>query len=310
MSHHLLRGCRLFLLLLFMSALASTALAQIGVGISLPRRDFILYEPMILEIQLLNSSGKNIVFNEDDKWLDIEVVREKVELISRTNQPIIDKDVYLDAASTMSVKTNLPYTHEIREPGNYEIQAKVRYKGRVYASAILPCTVVNGSVQWRQRFVYTNPKTHKEEVREYELVAQKADKGNRLVARIRDPEKRRVMCCTPVGDLLGFGSPEVKVDSGGTLHVLNQTAPRQFLYSKISPEGIRETPRFFISFSGTEPALVESEDEGILVVGGREVGDDGKIREFRRPGSAGPSPALPKPDSDDDKDRDKQEEDD
>jgi hypothetical protein len=206
-------------------------------------------------------------------------------MIGQTGRPIVDKPIYLNAASAATLKTNLTYTHEIRDPGNYEIQAKVRYKGRTYASAILPVSVVNGSVQWRQRFAYTNPKSHQEEIRDYELVSQKADRGNRLVARIRDPDKKRVMCCTPVGDLMSFGSPEAKIDAGGTLHILNQTAPKQFIYSKISPEGIRETPRFFLSI-GSPPALVESKDEGVLVVGGSEVGEDGKILSFGRPVNA------------------------
>ncbi len=298
MSHRIILAC-----LAFLSLLASAAQAQISVGIALPRRDYILYEPIMLEISLLNSSGKNIVFGEDDKWIRIEIIREKVELVSETDRPIVDKPIYLDAASTATLKTNLTYTHEIRDPGNYEVQAKVRYKGRTYASAILPIAVVNGAVQWKQRFVYTNPKSHKEEVRDYELIAQKVEKGNRLVARIRDPDHRRVMCCTPVGDLMGFGDPEVKIDTGGTLHVLNQVAPKQFLYSKISPEGIREKPRFFLAVTAP-PALIESEDEGILVVGGSEVGDDGKILVFNR-GGPHPIPAMEVSDEEIKKDRKK-----
>ena len=291
-----------------LSLLASAAQAQVGVGIALPRRDYILYEPIMLEVSLLNSSGKNIVFGEDDKWINLEIVREKVELVSKTDRPIIDKPIYLDAASTATLKTNLTYTHEIREPGNYEVQAKVRHKGRTYVSAILPITVVNGAVQWKQRFAYTNPKSHKEEVRDYELVAQKAEKGNRLVARIRDPENRRVMCCTPVGDLMGFGSPEAKIDTGGTLHILNQVAPKQFLYSKISPEGIREKPRFFLAVTAP-PALIESEDEGILVLGGSEVGEDGKILVFNR-GAPRAVSAIPVTDEEIKKDRKKRDDDD
>jgi len=285
--------------------LIPSARAQIGVGAALPRRDYILYEPMMLEISLLNSSGKNMVFQPDDKWIGLEVIREKVELIPETGRPIVDKPIYLDAASSTTLKTNLTYTHEIREPGDYEIQVKVRYKGRLYASAIQSVTVVNGSVQWKQRFAFTNPKSRQEEVRDYELVSQKADRGNRLVARIRDPDKKRVMCCTPVGDLMSFGSPEAKIDAGGTLHVLNQTAPKQFVYSKISPEGIREQPRYFLSI-GSPPALVESKDEGVLVVGGSEVGNDGKILSFGKRANA-PVPARAVTEEDIKRDRQKRE---
>jgi hypothetical protein len=295
-------------ILALLGLMASSVHAQLGVGLALPQRDYILYEPVMLEIALLNSSGKNIIFNEDQKWIDLEVVREKTDLISKTDRPIVDKTIYLDAASSVTLKTNVTYTHEIREPGNYEIQAKVRYKGRTYASAILPITIVNGSVQWKQRFAYTNPKSKKDEIREYELVAQKQNKGNRLVARIRDPEKRRVMCCTPVGDLMGFGAPEAKIDSGGTLHVLNQIAPKQYLYSKISPEGIRERPRFFISVTNP-PSLIESAEEGILVLGGNEVGPDGKILVFNR-GSSQPVRAISVTDDDVSKDRKKRDDDD
>lgn len=273
------------------------ARAQIGVGLTIPRRDYILYEPIMAEISLLNSSGRNIVFNEDEKWIDIEVVREKVELIPKTDRPIIDKNIYLDSASSATLKTNVTYTHEIREPGSYELQVKVRYKGRTYASAIQNISVVNGAVQWKQRFVFTHPKSRKEQVRDYELIAQKADKGNRLVARIRDPETRRVMCCTPVGDLIGFGDPEAKIDSGGMLHILNQIAPRQYAYSRLSPDGIRGKVRYFLSLGGSVPALIDSGDEGVMVLGGREVSEDGKLLALSRKDGGrdmlSPMPARP-----------------
>jgi hypothetical protein len=68
------------------------------------------------------------------------------------------------------------------------------------------------------------------------------------------------------------------------------------LYSRISPEGIREKPRAFLSISG-KPSLIETADEGILVLGGTEVGEDGRAITFDRPGARQmPVPARKAPD--------------
>ena len=237
-----------------------------------------LFEPIPAQVDLVNSSGRNIVLRNDDKWLAFTIVRDKVEMIPPTGLPFNDLDIYLDATSSHAHRVNLTYAYEIREPGSYQVEANVNYKGHAYNSAPLTIKIVPGAKVWEQKSNFVHPKTGEESVREYELIAHKEIQGNRLLARVRDPKKGQIMCCVPLGNLLGWGEPSAQVDGNGTLHVLNQTGPRNFTYTKTSADGITEPSRHFVSMS-SRPNLVLADQE-ILVVGGDEIGEDGKTLVF------------------------------
>jgi hypothetical protein len=164
----------------------------------------------------------------------------------------------------------------------------------------VPFHIIKGSKLLEEEFGVPGP-DGAPEMRKVALIRANGLKQQRLYARITDDADQRVFRVMPLGPMVSFGRPELRIDGSNTLHLLFQNGPRSFLYGAISPEGAWRA-RLTYDYGETRPGLRVNEQGRVLVQGGlRRVtagdlpapGAPSPVGENPRPPAALPTPAPP-----------------
>jgi hypothetical protein len=72
--------------------------------------------------------------------------------------------------------------------------------------------------------------------RSYELMSFQQPKQDMLYVRIEDHDTGIVYGTYPLGRLVNGYDPEAQVDSLSQLHILQMVAPKEYLYTRLSPD--------------------------------------------------------------------------
>jgi hypothetical protein len=87
-----------------------------------------------------------------------------------------------------------------------------------------------------------------------------------LYLRIEDKAEGTIYATHQLGKILSFGSPDIELDDHNTIHVLQNSAPKVFTYTKVDLDG-KILDRKIYEESPRAPALHRQNGE-IHVVGG------------------------------------------
>lgn len=270
--------------------------AQVQVELAAERSEYLLYEPLEIKVKVANLMGDALDLRRPsgkEPWLDFLVVTRQNEVIGHTEKPWTAPPMLLAGGEVRSAIINIIPYFALRDPGEYEIVALVALDGKRTTSRGIKISVVKGASVWHQEFTApADPPTRQPRFRSYALLIHRTERGQMLYARIQNPKEERVFCTTPLGMIVNYGEPGVRIDRKGNLHVLHQSGTRTFTYNSFSTEG-RSLSRRFFSNIGSPPQMVVSEDGELLVVGGEEIFFDDKNRETVIP----TAPAVKIPDS-------------
>jgi hypothetical protein len=86
--------------------------------------------------------------------------------------------------------------------------------------------------------------------------------------RIEDRERGRVYATHQLGQFLTFGRPEVMLDVDNQIHILQNTLPKQFLYTHLGLGGEVLGQQAYRE-AGSRPRLAKQEGGSVTVVGGK-----------------------------------------
>jgi hypothetical protein len=261
------RAALLFLALMAGAIAALPARAQIQVGVATQRSDFLLYERVDLYVTVTNTSGTDIVLdnNEGHPWLSFLVSKHN-RLPVRPERDSTFAAVPLKAGEAKTLKVNLTPLFAFREEGQYTAAAVVDLPGAGQAiSANVPFTVMEGRTVWsQQRPVDTSERT-------YSLVRFSPDANTtRLYLRVVDPAENVVYANLALGDLVSSVDPQVSFDPKGNIHVLQPVALGSYLYTRADPDGKILVQDVFKTYQQIRPQLYKVSDGNVTVMGGLE----------------------------------------
>lgn len=246
---------------------AANAHAQLEVRIQLPRRLYMLYEPVIATVSIRNVSGRDIVLRDSgsQNWFGFEVTRQGGRQVAPRSTTYSLQPLDLGAGETLSRTINLTPLFALQELGTYRVRSVIYFAdlNRVYASGYAVLDIAEGRVLRKQSVGVPDSR----QTRDVSLMAFRMPEGERLYIRIVDSDRGIVYCNTKLGRLLTTDLPQMVFGRENSVHVLHPAAPRQFLYTELGLDGKVVQRKTYLA-PKTNPRLTVSADNVVNVVGG------------------------------------------
>ncbi len=255
---------RLLRFILLYGFLLGGVQAQLQIGIQLTRDQFVLFEPVPIQLTIANNTGEEIVLGTtgDSPWLSFLVYDQEHHSI-RADQKISMEPVTIAALTQKTISVNLTPLYSIRDAGQYRVQAVVTWKGQQMISKTISFNVANAQKIWtKNRPVDGTPRT-------YSLLRFSPNSNSMLLfIRIEDIEKNLVYATSPLGEFVTFIPPETMFDTDGKLHILHPKGRGSFRYSRIDENGTIEHQVDYNTSNRGRPTLTKGDEGLILVQGG------------------------------------------
>lgn len=258
--------------------------AQVRVDISFKRKLYVLYEPLIATVTINNLSGRPLLLQdvENHQWFGFNIESGDGRIVPPINANYSLAPVAVGPGEKLTRAVNLTPLFPLHEFGLYRVKATVYAEafGRYFSSPPLAVEITDGRPIW-QEVVGVPGAGGKSELRTITLLAHKLSRSTRLYARIEDKENGRVYATHQLGQFLTFGRPEVMLDVNNEIHVLQNSAPKQFLYTHLGLQGEVLAQQSYVEAGNrSRPTLAKQQGGSIAVVGGRPYnpGEEEKIQ--------------------------------
>ena len=249
---------------------ACDASAQIQIQLSLPRRTFVIYEPLIATVTLTNQAGRDVTFEDvpGKQWFNVEITTLDGQVLQPYDRNYHLPSLKIPAGQTLTRKIDLNPLFPIREFGTYRMRANVYLaeNDRFYASSYATFDIADAQLIWREDVGVPGG----DGVRQMSLLTFQRLDRLMLYVRVRDQEGPTVYTTQPLGRLVSTGrGPEAMLDRQNTLHILQEAAPSAYLYTEISVEGEWLTQRAYQKAGTRRPSLIKLASGDVEVQGGQ-----------------------------------------
>jgi hypothetical protein len=188
-----------------------------------------------------NLTGHDITLSDtpENQWFGFRIIGEGDQ-----SMPPRSRDYHLDPLTIKSGATarrsvNLTELYEVDNVGSYRIQPNIYYDGLDKFFSCKPAfiDVSEGHVIWRQYAGVPEGQPGGGQTREFSLLTHQRGEVNTLYVRVIDKDDGTVYCTYPLGRLLDNSTPQAEFDSSNNLYILALVGTRQYLLTKISPNG-------------------------------------------------------------------------
>ncbi len=244
-----------------------TALAQLQVTLEVSRRNYMIYEPLLVKVSVRNLAGRDIELRDagGKHWFSFDVSRANGAMILPKTSNYQLRPLELRAGQTLERKINLTPLYAMQEFGTHRIRARVFFAdlGTEYTSNSKTIEITEGHLMWQQEVGV--PETGA--TREVSLLSFRNPDGDRLYIRVADQRKGIIYCNMKLGRLLSLYKPQIVFGRENIIHVLHHAAPRSYLYTKLNLNGeVLERETYLAT--KFDPVLRVNEDQMVFVVGG------------------------------------------
>lgn len=249
---------------------AERAAAQIKVELSFKRRLFVLYEPIVAVVSINNLSGRPLVLDNKDeqRWFGFAIETEDGRPVPPINPNYEVDPVAIAPGEKLTRAVNLTPLFPLQEFGSYRVKATVYASafGRFFSSIPETIEMTDGRQIW-QEVVGVPGGEGPPELRTITLLSHKLSRSTRLYARIEDKQRGKIFAMHQLGPFLTFGRPDVMLDLRNEIHVLQNSAPKQFLYTHLGLSGEILAQQAYRE-AGSRPRLVKDDKGEVQVAGG------------------------------------------
>jgi len=255
--------------LLFLTLVASSR-AQVQVDVAFKRSLYMLYEPLICAVTITNLSGGTLSLADTprEKWFGFQI-----ETVDGRPLPPIDPNyrnqpVEIEPGQRLKRLINLTPLYPLSEFGTYRVRAAIYSAqiGRYFVSPQLNVEITEGRQLWQQT-VGVPGSAGEGRTRTFSVLAHRLSRTTMLYLRVEDKAAGIIYCTTQLGRYITFGSPDIEIDEGNQIHILQNTAPKAFLYSHFDVNGKVIKQQAYQVYD-SRPYLVRKPDASVIVVGG------------------------------------------
>ena len=267
-------------LILLIAALPA-AKGQLQVDMSLKRSLYLSYEPLIVNVTISNLSGNSLNLRDTDAipWFGFQIESLDGRPIPPHASQHSNPPLLLQAGEKLTRAVNLTPLYPISEYGGYRIRAAIHAQslGRTFSSEPLNVEITEGRPIFEKTVGVPADRTGGGGIRKIALLTHRLPNSTQLYLRILDPDRGVVHCTHRLGRIVSYGTPEILLDKANQIHVLQNVAPKAFLYSHIGLNGeVLERKTYQQNLK--RPSLKQS-PEGRIAVIGAEVIDPAAVAE-------------------------------
>ena len=256
---------------------AGAVSAQVTAQVLLDQDQFLPDESIPVKVRIVNHSGQTLRFGKEN-WLSYSVEAHDGFIVLKNGDGPLAHDFEIKAAEMATTRSDLVPYFNITKPGRYSITATVRIKdwNQEVTSAPKYFDVIRGTKFWEQAFgMPQSPTNHGQpEVRKYILLQATLMKQTKLYLRLTDATETKSLRVFPIGPIISFSDPQMRVDQLSNLHLLYQDGAHVYNYTMFNPDGdalVRQT--YF--YSNSAPHLKVDDAGNATIVGGiRHLADN------------------------------------
>ena len=255
---------------LFGLVLLLPATAQVQVDVALKRSLYMVYEPLICNVTITNLSGGPLTLEDTprEKWFGFQIETVDGRPLPPINPHYQNQTVEIEAGQRLTRSINITPLYPLSEFGTYRVRAAVYVSqlGKYFVSPQLNIEITEGRQLWQQT-VGVPEGLGQGRARTFTILAHRLPRTTMLYLRVEDKEAGVVYCTTQVGRFITFASPDIELDGGNQIHILQNTAPKAFLYSHFDVNGKVLKQQAYQAYDA-RPYLVRKPDASVQVVGG------------------------------------------
>ena len=243
------------------------ALAQIDMKCRLQNSRTVLFEPVVVSLDIINNTGELLDFSGaiPNAHLAFDIERSPGVLVPSTGIPLFGQAVTIKPGDTFSGKVNLQAAYKITDTGPYTVTSRVEWGGKVFISPKLLLDVLPGlEISKLVAGIPENPNA----VRSYTLRTLNRDRKEVVFLRINDDDRELCYGVFELGTIVRLFEPKLLTDEVGNIHVLHQSGPWQFTHSVFTPHGDPVVQEVY-SADGSTIELKRAEGGQIAVQGGQ-----------------------------------------
>jgi hypothetical protein len=248
--------------------------AQLQVDIKLKRTLYISYEPILITVSLTNLSGNPLPLSDADgnHWFGFQIETLDGRPIAPRSLGYTNEPLVLQSGQKLSRTVNLTPLFPIGEFGGYRIQAAIYAASlkRYFNSPPLNIEITDGRPIFQKTVGVPEGMPGAGEARNITVLTHRLPNSTQLYVRIENAQGGTVFCTHRLGRLVSYGTPEILLDKKNQIHVLQNVAPKAFLYSHIGLNG-EVLQRKTYSQIVKRPILREGPDGKIQVIGAQEI---------------------------------------
>lgn len=245
--------------------------AQLVVDLSIKRTLYIAYEPLLATVRISNLSGSKVLLAdvEGKKWFGFSIETLEGRPIPPRDPDYEIEPIQIGSGESIVRTVNLTQLYPLSDFGSYRVRASVYAAelGGYFASPPLTVEITEGRLVWQQTVGVPGQAAAEGSGRTVSLLSHRLSERTDLYLRIEDKNSGIVYCTHRLGDFLSYGKPEVMLDTTNTVHVLQNAAPRLFIYSKVGLNG-KILSRVSLNAPKERPTLTHAADGGVTVSGG------------------------------------------
>jgi hypothetical protein len=261
---------RAFLPLLFL-LLAVAAEAQVTVTLNIKRRLFIAHEPVIATVSIANLTGRDIMLadtEEGKQWFAFEIIGPEGRQIPPRTANYELQPLPIKAGETVKRSVNLHELYQLGDLGTFRATASIYLASakKWFSSRPDPFDVTEGRLVWRQTVGVPDRAENAAVNRTFSVLTLEHEKGKMLYVRIIGDEDGVTYGCYNLGRVLDGTQPDVKFDSGNNLAILQATARKEYLLTRVGANGNFVGQKVYTSIKGT-PFLRKLADGALQIVG-------------------------------------------
>lgn len=272
--------------------------AQVLVDISFKRSGnlYMLYEPIMCTVTITNQSGRTLDLSDTprDRWFGFQIETTDGRPLPPVNQTYTNEPVQIEAGQKLNRTINLTPIFPMSEFGTYRVRATIfsHQIGRYFVSPNLNIDITEGRLLWQQ-VVGVPEGAGSGRSRTYSILSHRLPQTTMLYLRVEDPDAGVIYCTTQLGRFLTFGKPDVIIDAASQVHILQNTAPKAFLYSHFDVNGKILKQQGYQGLNN-RPHMVKK-DNAVLVIGGVPYNPNEKPAEQQLPKMSERPVPLPTP---------------
>lgn len=271
------KSWKIFAVTVFLAA-AVPVFAQIGIGVALNQRKYLLHENVYACVTLRNDSGRPLIFGSRPELqgfvlFDIRDEQGRPVPALKDNE-ISVTGLYLAPGEIKSMVISLGRHYDLARSGRFRLHAYVGHNalGKEFRSKDIPLIISEGVEVWRKSVGkpdMSGEKLSEADERTYSIRVSDEAGFRSFYLRVEDPGN--ILAVTLIGHEVSYEKFQVEVDMLSRIHLLMPVAPRVFHYMSFNVNGVNLASSYWKT-SGTVPMLYRDPKNGqVTRLGGVEA---------------------------------------
>lgn len=257
-------------LLFFTLLLTPLAHAQLQVDIALKRSLYVSYEPLVINVTVQNLTGNSLHLADSKSapWFGFQIETLAGRPVAPRTSSYSNAPIMIPAGGKISRSINLTPLFPISEFGGYRVRANIHDASRnqFHTSPPLTFEITEGRPLFNKTVGVPANQPGGGGTRDITLMTHRLPASTQLYLRIQDPKTGTVYCTHRLGRIVTYGTPQIELDANNRIHILQNVAPKAFLYSHIGLNGEVLDRKTYNQLS-KRPGLKKTADGSYQVVG-------------------------------------------